>query len=409
MDAHSLPNLLILSQEIPQSIGAGSILLQRLFQKYPAEKLLVLGPAADRRAEVLDCRYEFLQPFSERLNRTRLSKLARSLRAYKLLPTSTTSSIKRLLKGFKPDLVMTVMQEQSYYYLAHRFAEKEKLPLLLYIHDLPELFDVVYQWAEQKQLQRNAEIYRYASRSLCISRQMKDHLTSAYRANCEVLYPLPSENLKPRPLAESRRLKQPGVLTVGYVGTMTYGRGAQLNNMIPTFKKAGARLRIYSADPPFAWSAADVVTHCGYAPPDETWSRIKNDCDAVILPYIWSEDSKYQSLYRTSFPSKLPEYLALGMPVLMVGPEYVAGIEWGLENPNTVMTVTDNDPEAWTKALKDLKQSESLRAAMSERVVAAGERDFSPNTITNNLMKHLRDVGFGANGNGKVSQHKLDD
>lgn len=384
----NLPNLLIVSQVIPQSVNAGSIQLQRLLKDYPAARLSVCGLAPSPNAELLDCAYHSFTLPLERLHFTRLSKLARSLRVYGALPGLSLNSIRRHLEDFQPDVVLTIMQEQPYFDLAYRFARAEGLPLALIIHDLPELFEKVYPWAEKRQLKKNAEIFAYASKRLCVSPEMREHLENVYGAKGDVLYPYHSEEIRPRPLTEARNLKEPGTLTLGYLGSVAYGRGAQLLRMIPALREAGARLRIYSADR-LEGEADDVVTNCGYTPDDEIWPRLKRECDALVLTHLWPEDARFQLFYQTSFPCKLTEYLALGLPVLMIGPEYVAPVRWGLRHNDAAMVVTEDDHAAWVSALKRLKESSALRERLSEQAAVAGSRDFAPRVIRANFVNHM--------------------
>lgn len=388
-----LPNLLVISETIPQTIYAGSILLYRLLKDYPTEKLLVIGVETHADAKLLGSRYERLKLPLKRLDRTRFSRLLRSLRAFNLVPQLTVNSIKYALKEFKPDVVLSVMQVQPYYHLAYRYARAQKIPLILLIHDIPEAFEIPYNWAVQRQIVRNAEVYRYASKRLCVSPEMRDYLEKVYGVRGDVLYPNRSEDLTPCPVSESTNLKQPGVLIVGYAGTLAYGYGVQLEHMIPAFQKTATKLRIYSRECSLL-AAPDAITYCGYAPPEETWLKVKQECDAVILPYCWSSDSHQQDLYKTHFPSKLPEYLALGMPVLIIGPEYATGVKWGLQNPEAALVVTENHPEAWAEALNHLKASASLRETMSQQALIAGARDFAPGMIRNQLFHHLREALF---------------
>jgi glycosyltransferase involved in cell wall biosynthesis len=387
----NLPNLLIISQVIPESVYAGSILLQRLLRNYPAEKFVVFGPQHNSRAELLECDYQSVALPFERLNTTRLAKLVRSLRVYGLLPGLSTNSIRHRLKGFRPDVVLTVMQGQPYFDFAYRFARTEGLPLALIIHDLPALFEPVCGWAEKRQLAKNKSIYAYASKRLCVSSEMRDHFESIYGIKGSVLYPNRSESLTARPLAEAHSLKEPGTLTLGYAGSLAHGRGEQLLGMIPACREVGAKIRIYSSDS-LESDASDIVTNCGFAPAEQMWARAKRECDVLLLNHLWPQDSGFQLFYQTSFPCKLSEYLALGIPVLMIGPEYASAIRWGLRHKDATLVVTDDDPRAWAEALRKLKESSALREKLSRQAVIAGSRDFDPGVIRASFINHLREA-----------------
>ncbi|MFA5411464.1 MAG: glycosyltransferase [Candidatus Omnitrophota bacterium] len=385
-----LPNLAIISEVIPQASFAGPLLLYRLLKDYPQDKILVIGPQALPGHNLLSCRYQALNLPWERLNRTRFSRLARSLRSFIFLPGFTLGALKAGFGQFKPEVVLSVMQTQPYYYLAYRYAKKENLPLVVIVHDLPELCGSVYPWLLPRQLKRNIQVYRYARKRLCVSHQMRDYLQQAYQTSGDVLYPLPSERLEARPVSDSLALKEPGVLTIGYTGSLWGGYGMELQHLLPVFKEAKAKLRVYSCDS-FSLGDDETVTYCGYAAADEVWERVKAECDAVILFYCWPE-SGYAKEYSLHFPSKLPEYLGLGMPVLIIGPEYATGVKWGLNHPGAAAVVTENNPLAWIRAFHRLKESAALRQGLAREAAVAGRRDFAPQVIRRQFLQALKEA-----------------
>ncbi|MBN1354263.1 MAG: hypothetical protein JW994_06315 [Candidatus Omnitrophica bacterium] len=388
---NELPNLLIISEVIPQAAYAGSLLLYRLLKSYPQDRILVIGKPPLPEYKLLSCEYKSLNLPCERLNRTRFSRLARSLRSFVFMPDFTIASVNLKLRGFKADAVLCVMQTQPYYYLAYRYAKTKNLPLFVVIHDLPEAFEPVYPWMLERQLNRNIEVYKYAKKRFCVSPQMRDYLGETYKAFGDVLYPIPAEGITPRPESESLKLKEEGVLTIGYAGSLWGGYGEQLKHMVSVFKDAGVKLRLYSYESFFP-EPSDEVIYRGYAPAEETWARVKAECDAVILFYSWPEYG-YDKNYSVHFPSKLPEYLALGMPVLIFGPEYATGVKWGLSNSGAALVVTENNPESWIDAFNKLKESADLRQSLSRNAVFAGKRDFAPEAIRQQFLDSLKEAG----------------
>ncbi len=382
----SYPNLLVLSEEVPQSVFAGCILLYRLFSQYPAGKLLVVGPATQPEASTLACRYEVFTPLLERLMKTRFAEAARTLRVFGLLPRP---EIDGLLKGFTPDVVVSVMQSQAFFVQAYRFAKAHQLPLLLIVHDNPEVFDRVYPFARQRKWQINKEVYAYASSRLCISKEMAEYLQDLYGSSGEVLYPNPSEDIIPRSPEESESLQQDGYLTIGYAGGLAYGYGDQLRRILPALEKARVKLRIYQ-DTHASFPVTDTVAFCGFARhPSQTWQRIQAECDAVVLPYSF-EQNDHAALYKTHFPSKLPEYLSLGMPVVILGPPYTTGVKWGLANPGTAVVLTTDEENELIAKLTDLRHSPGLRKKLAQHALQAKNKYFNPDTLRQQFYAHIR-------------------
>jgi glycosyltransferase involved in cell wall biosynthesis len=403
----NLPRLLILSNQIPQTVYAGCILLHRLLRDYPADKLLVIGQKPHPKAQLLACRYEAVRMPLERLDTTRLAAMKRSLDSFGVLPRLSLAEVRRRVGTFKPEVVLAVM-ESRHAEVAARYARHENIPLVLILHDKQELFDRVYPWARGAQIRANAAIYRTAVRRLCISPEMEIHLRELYGAPGEVLYPNRSEDLSPRPPEESATLRQPPTLTIGYAGTLAYGYGAQLRKLARALRGARSgddagqiRLRIFGdvdrAADPLANELSDVVDCRGrISPPEKAWDAVKSECDAVILPYAWEAETDSTDLYRTHFPSKLPEYLALGMPVIVMGPDYATGVRWAVRNADSVLTLTKNDPASWQERLESLRQSPDERVRLAKAALVVGQRDFNPADIRGKFLNTLIEAAKSA-------------
>ena len=121
-------------------------------------------------------------------------------------------------------------------------------------------------------------------------------------------------------------------LTLGYAGSLAYGYGEALVALIPVLREVGARILISTPRPPEKLNelleANDVVEWMPHrADINEMWRTMQERADVMILPYS-NPAGPHELLYRTHFPSKLTEYLALGMPVIVSGPEFATGVRY---------------------------------------------------------------------------------
>jgi len=294
---------------------------------------------------------------------------------------------------YKPEVVLSVMQHACYYDCALRYASNRHLPLVAIIHDVNEQFEKVYSWAVKAARRRDGEYYRYASRRLCISPEMESRCAQVYGVRGDVMYPNRGSELTPRAFEKSGKLICAGILTVGFVGNLNYGYGDELCRLLPAFREAGARLVVFSQLPKGKASAllnaTDVVDYRGFAPAMEAWEVIKSQCDSVILPYPDSP-GHLECLYRHHFPSKLPEYLALGMPVVVTGPEYATGLKWALQNEGAAMTWISGNPSDFATPLRRLTADANLRVALATTGYARGSYDFNPEKIKATFFSHIR-------------------
>lgn len=206
-------------------------------------------------------------------------------------------------------------------------------------------------------------------------------------------------------------------LTLGYAGSLAYGYGEALVALISVLREVGARLLISAPRPPeklkALLEATDVVEWMPHrADINEMWRTMQERADVMILPYMNPAGSN-ELLYRTHFPSKLTEYLALGMPVIVSGPEFATGVGWALGErreakgggqevqnferdhfdilkraPNGAVPCTTR--EELVACLSMLKQDGELRRELAGQALQAGQRDFDPVRIRESFWQTLQ-------------------
>jgi glycosyltransferase involved in cell wall biosynthesis len=323
-------NILILSGQIPHSVSAGNIQLLRLLSDYPAEKLLVIGPAVPEGAKRLACRYETLVPPLNRLNSTRLHLWRRTARVLGLLSMNSMQEVEPLVGKFQPELVLSLMETSDYYELAEKYAQIKGIPLYLIVHDTNEDFEKVFSWAKKAQFKKDKRIYRSAKERFCVSPEMAEFNEKRFGVLGKVLYPIPDQEIQPRPQELSKALRQPPHLTIGYAGSMAYGYAEMMLESLPLLEKAGVRLELCSPKPAGKVAAllqSPIVKWHGYLPSREAIQRLQERCDVLWLPYL-EPAGENERLYRTHFPSKLCDYLQTGMAIWVTGPENATGVRW---------------------------------------------------------------------------------
>jgi glycosyltransferase involved in cell wall biosynthesis len=389
----SHPNVLVLSDEGPQTGTAGGLLLHRLFRDWPADRLRVIARHVPTVGDPLPgVTYRGLRPPWYRFEASRFNRLKRSLRAWGLVPPTPLAAIDALLGNFVPDVVFCVMQHAQYYDTAARFAARRGLRFVVAVHDVNDDFEPVLPWARAAAERRDGRFYRAAFRRLCVSPEMERFCAQRFGVAGDVLYPNRSEDLRPRPWAEARTLRQSGRLTLGFAGNLFYGYGTAFLHLLPAIRAAGARM-IFLGRPPVGElaplaAATDCCEFRGFRPSAAAWDEIQRDCDAVWLPYP-DPAGGLERLYRHHFPSKLPEYLALGLPVLVTGPEYATGVRWARAHAGAVAVAPGHDPAAIMALLRRLASDSAWRTELAERGWAAGQADFDPATLVRNFREHL--------------------
>lgn len=376
-----LPRLLLLSNEPPHTGAAGAIVFHRLLRDFPPDHLLVVSnQRPPKQAGRLDCRYEYVPLAVDRLNRTRFWNWKATLRSLGGPDWIPLSRIDSALRGFRPQVVVTLMQDSWYYDFAARYARKHRMPLCLFVHDLPQGFEPVPSWLRRRQLARDRSVYRLAASRLCISRPMAQYFEREFGVPGEVLLPPRA----PKPLAQQpsrcATLKVAGRLTLGYAGGLHYGYGEQLLHMLPALRETGTRVEVFGARPAGVVhslaEAPDVFTFHGLAPqPEDAWRGLLARCDAVLQPYL-DPPGPHASQYQTHFPSKLGDALSLGLPLLITGPTDASGVAWCRENGDCGFWAPSGPELAQT--LRQLREDPALRIGVAERGQAAAKAFSAP-------------------------------
>ncbi len=396
MNDADLPKIALITAEPPHTAAAGAILLHRLFATYPPDRLTVvtshMPPATAAR---LPCRYVHVPLLADRLLKTRFWRWRTNLRALGAAGFLPCRFLDAALADFKPAVVAALMQDSWYYDYAAAYARKRRLPLVLFIHDLPDGFEPVAPALRQRQQQRDGRVYRQATHRLCISAPMQEHFRNVFGVDGSVLHPPRTEP----PVAQSpelcRHLKRPGQLTLGYAGGLHYGYGEQLQRMLPVLRATGTRIEYFGPVPAGANRAlADAIDvfHCnGYvSPPEAVWHAILQTCDAVLQPYA-NPLGRHELQCRTHFPSKLTDYLSLGLPVVVTGPASASGTAWCLRHPGSALTITDAAPAALEIALRRLATDATLRVALARGAQAAAT-EFDAGPLRDQLFAALTDA-----------------
>lgn len=370
-----LPRVLLLTREIPQGANAGSQQLLRALRDYPADRLLVIGPAPMPGAERLACEYlAYPLPVTRWIN-TRFHHWVNLANTLGLVPRPRRAWLRDRVARFRPDLVVTVMDCLSYYSIAAAVARESGTPLFTITMDRPDSFERVARRWRGVQLARIGRFYRAAAGNLAVSRQMTVWLQRIFGAKAFTHYFAPSADIPRGEPAACRQTRAPGRFVLGYAGSLEYGYERQIAALLPELEAAGITLRVHSAHAN-RLPASPALDSRPFLPVKELWRELLAGCDALLLPYPFNHEEA--TLYRTHFPTKLSEYCTLGLPLFLLGPACATGIRWGLDHPGTALVVTSREPAAWRHALLRLKQEPELRVQLAAGAQQIAGLEFAP-------------------------------
>jgi glycosyltransferase involved in cell wall biosynthesis len=378
------PKVLIHGNQVPHLGSPSAIVLYRLFENWPANRLLAIGPEYHAEATRLRCRYETWNDPWERVERTRFKKSVRTFRVIVGLSAFDRRQLFAKLGEFRPDVVVSLMEFQRFYAGAWRFAQALDRPLVLLVHDLAESFEMHFAVANVAQRRRDRAIYRGAKLRLPISDPMEKILFERYGAHGTVLLPIPSSdpvNARTSPPAVT------DVFVVGYAGSLDSRYEAILRPLAAALDGGRIRLYIYSRSAPSWPMGANTIYRGHFVEPEDLWLRVQAECNALLFAF-GPLDARDEGIIRYSFPSKVTEYLRLGLPVVMAAPDYSAVWQWAIARENSFL-LAPPDPAAILRQLLRLQGDPDLCARLGWAARRLYEQEFEPTKMRERFREIL--------------------
>ncbi|MCC6212381.1 MAG: hypothetical protein IT513_15195 [Burkholderiales bacterium] len=386
------PKVLFCTSEVPQSVNAGSMQLYRALSDYPGDRLMVLGPAPEKDAQRLSCRYETLELLTYRLACTRFRAWMSGLNAVNRVFEPQLGRSLALAREFAPEVVVTVMDKLSYFKHAWALALRLGVPLMTVTMDDPQTFETAHPLLEGAFRGFLRRMYADAAVSLGVSREMCAYLEDRFGRASEVLYFGPPEGIRPRAPAESASLKHGPGLTLGYAGSLGLGYREGLGTILASLEATRTRLLLYTRDQHALIEHPNVVNR-GFLAPADLWPAVQAECDAVVQPYAF--EGRMLQVYRTHFPTKLSEYCWAGMPMLVIGPEFATGVRWAQRHPEAGLHATSASPAALGPLLGRLRDDAQLRIRLSDAAARLAREQFEPAAIRRRFANFLRQAATG--------------
>ena len=392
----SFPRLLYIGDVAVQPYLHGSLLLYRLLQGYPPEKLCIVESCAypsKPERQLPGVRYESLagqveRRLEQRLLRTRFYKFFSATLTY--AAPARVRRVEKLQQRFLPEAVLTV--SHSYTWItAARFAAKHQLQLHLICHD---------DWPRIANLPARAKahldhvfevMYRQATSRLCVSPFMRDAYTKRYGMSGDVLLPCRAADCLTYDEPPQRLRERHKGLTVAFGGSInTPSEARALKSIAEILHKIGGRLLIFGRlktdDARREGLDRRNIELCGLVKSNDLIRRFRDQVDVLFLPM--SFDTADRAYVELSFPSKLADYTAVGLPLLIQGPDYCSAVRWAVENPGVAEVVTRDQREAQAAALERLYVS-SHRIALAETALRRGNEFFSHRTAERIFLASL--------------------
>jgi glycosyltransferase involved in cell wall biosynthesis len=292
-------------------------------------------------------------------------------------PLTAYDALEEAVQRFQPQIVLT-LAESGLCHIARKTAERHRLPLAgLFLDWFPVMRGHYGHKSTQRILSRRyRELYAACDLAFCTSDGM--HEVLGPHPNSHVIYPMPgrhrvSEKSWP-PSTEKFRLV--------YVGSVQNFYGRMLCSLIEKIE-ATSDLEIIvvgpNADwpPPILQRAEANGIYLGFKSPEEA-AGVMVSTDALLV--VMSFESEHELFMRTSFTTKFLDYVALGKPVVLWGPDYCTPVRVARKHGGAVV-VNQNDPDAIISVCRQIARDAGWREQLSHEASRLHQTLFNPDRL----------------------------
>jgi hypothetical protein len=289
---------------------------------------------------------------------------------------------------------------------AARLAEDAELPFHLIVHDhwlsLLDAYPGIKPWLDRQ----FGRLYRRAASRLCVSPFMEEEYRHNYGVGGEVLYPSRPKDCPSFIRVPQSYDKSTAPLVGAYAGRILVpGYAPLIADLAKCLEERGGSLLLYGPHSPddlkrWGLDRRNVFAK-GLVGPVELISRLRQEADFVFVPMAFQADGLDFNM-RVSFPSKLVDYTATALPLLVWGPEDCSAVRWARLHAPVAEVVTSTEVGEIDAALQRLEQAQH-RERLGRASAELGEKLFAYRTCVETFFRALVNGRNGFSGHAQVA------
>lgn len=377
MSSAEFPRVLVLSSSVFNQRTGGGVTLSNLFRGWPADR--IAAAHSDNEIPATDVCARYFRLSDAELGR---AGLFRSFGRGPQDRGTLTPMLAEWVRAFRPDVIYTLLGSLGYVRLAESLANDTGVSLVPHMmDDWPSVIygDSFFGGVMRSRLDKKLRaLFKRAPRLLAISPAMASEYSSRYGQKfVSVSNPVDRDKWV-RP--DSPR--HVGERTLLYVGSVL--AEAQLSALmdiaaaVGTINASGVRIRLEIATPNFengnisAAFASKPFVKLTDVPGDDGIAHLIASADVLLLPANFS--AKAIRYLRLSNPTKVPAYMASGVPVLVYAPPEL-DIVMRAHRDGWGIVVETNDPERLAAAIVTGLNDMELRERVTRNARMTFTRD----------------------------------
>ena len=372
----ALPRLLYVSDVQVESSEHGSALMYRAFEKYPADRLRIIETAVPSlpARRLSGVAYASMPLGRRRWLNSRLHGIYSAWLSWRA--ASRAGKVIAASSGFDAEAVLTVGHGFGWL-TAAEIARRLDVPLHLIVHDdwprSSAIAGAFRAWLDRA----FGRVYRRAASRLVVSPFMAEEYARRYGADGSLMYPSRSHECPVFPAKAAREMGD-GDMVIGYGGNAGSHMVDALRVLAAATRGTRTRLILFGGFTEEAkatlLAASPDITFGGFVPFQQMIRELRERADTLYVPMSFAEDQRANA--AICFPSKLTDYTATGLPLLIHGPAYSSAVRWARGEHDIAEIVDEAGATALRSAIERLHHDADRRSGLAARAAAAGQRYF---------------------------------
>jgi hypothetical protein len=128
------------------------------------------------------------------------------------------------------------------------------------------------------------------------------------------------------------------------------------------------------------------ISYQGMLSSTELIRRCREQAHALFVPMSYRLHDRHNM--EVSFPSKLADCTATGLPLIIDGPDYCSAVRWARENAGVSEIVTDESVDGLKAVVQNL-QNPQIRLRFAREAIRCGKEYFAHDRAYATLVRHL--------------------
>jgi glycosyltransferase involved in cell wall biosynthesis len=384
-----MPRLLYVSDVPVEASQHGSALMFRAFETYPADRLRIVetGLPSEPSRRLPGVAYASMPIGRRRWLDTRLHGVYSAWLTW--AAAGRSDRVMSSLSGFDVEAVLTVGHGFGWL-TAAEVARRLDVPLHVIVHDDWPRSSAVSEAFRPWLARTFGRVYRDAASRLCVSPFMAEAYQRRYGVPASLMYPSRSKDCPVFDAKPPRQIGE-GEMVIGYGGSSSGQVVESLRALAKVLPGTRTRLAVFGGFDEDAkrrlLAESAAISFHGFVPFDRMIRELREIADVLFVPM--SFDAALRDNMTISFPSKLTDYTAAGLPLLIHGPAYSSAVRWARGGTDIAEIVDEPREAPLGAAIQRLRQDPDRRFLLAANAVAAGQKFFDPSAARDALLAAL--------------------